>query len=271
MRSATAIKGNSRSIKMTNLVSTIDDCSLLAAIAGRRDPDAFAELYRRYETIAYCVSKNLTGNSDGAAKAVQDAMLQVWLFASKFQKGNNVRGWLLRIVAHSSFRVIRSRRSRQAREYQVSRSTTLPYGNPNGAADEFEKKEELGAMRRALNAISEIERKILTLYYAVGYSQLEISEELGIPQRTISMKLGKVLRKLKRSIELSGIAAAAPMLSFESLLAVLTSGPIPPAHLSKDTLSRLTEAHAYTKQISSVLSRKTSLTVGSLGPWAAGV
>src|SRR5438045_1678620 len=91
-----------------------DDAQLLAAIAQSRDQLAFDELLRREERDAFNVAHHITGRRDAAEEVVQDAMMRVWASAATYRGEGQVRGWLLRIVAHESIHLIRARKRKSA-------------------------------------------------------------------------------------------------------------------------------------------------------------
>lgn len=247
-----------------------DDAALLAAIAERRDREAFSELYARYERPAYNLARHLTGNDDRAAEAAQEAMLRVWTRAANFQADGNARGWILRIVARESLRTARKRRAESAEEgHDMDQHAQGTRGGATGAT-KLAQDEELDALRRSLDRLPEAYRRIVALYFGAGMSQREIGEELDVSQRTVSSQLEEALKRLRSMLTHAGVAAAAPLLGSESIFSALSTGHVPPAGLGEATLARLSDAPLNAGQVSRALSRKAAAASGSSALWIAG-
>lgn len=245
-----------------------DDAALLAAIAERRDREAFSELYARYEQPAYNLARHLTGNADRASEAVQEAMLRVWTRAPNFQADGNARGWILRIVARESLRTARKRRAETAEEgHDMDQHAQGIRGGAAGAT-KLAQDEELDALRRSLDRLPDAYRRIVALYYGAGMSQREIGEELDVSQRTVSSQLDEALKRLRSMLTHAGVAAAAPLLGSETLFSALSTGHVPPAGMGEATLARLSDAPV--GPASRALSRKAAAASGSSALWIAG-
>ncbi|MCK6473705.1 MAG: sigma-70 family RNA polymerase sigma factor [Planctomycetes bacterium] len=245
-----------------------EDAALLAAISERRDREAFAELYARYEQPAYNLARYLTSNDDRAAEAAQEAMLRVWTRAANFRPDGNAHGWIMRIVARESMRTARKRRAETAEEGQdMDHHAQGTRAGAAGAA-KLAQDEELDALRRSLERLPEAYRRIVALYYGAGMSQREIGEELDVSQRTVSTQLEEALKRLRSMLTHAGVAAAAPLLGTETIFSALSTGHVPPAGLGEATLARLSDAPV--SQISRALSRKAAAASGSSALWIAG-
>lgn len=247
-----------------------DDGTLLLAIAEDRDRGAFAELYGRYDRAAYNLAFQLTGNSDRAAEAVQEAMLRVWTRASTFKPDGNARGWILRIVARASLRTGRKRQVESREESCEMDMLAKPVPESAAGAKALVRSEELDALRRSLERLPQRYRQIVALYYGAGLSQREISIEMDVSQKTISTQLEEALRRLRTLLAQAGVAAAAPLLEPQAIVASIEGGYAPPPDLTEQILRQLSNAQAQAGQASRALSRKTGAMTGSTALWICG-
>ncbi|MCK6473058.1 MAG: sigma-70 family RNA polymerase sigma factor [Planctomycetes bacterium] len=221
----------------------IGEADLLEAIVQRKDREAFAELFRRFEIPAFRLAQHLTNRRELAEEAVQEAMLAVWFGAESFQPGSSVRKWILGIVAHRALKAARKDRKRHKdMDWERERRAARPDEPAPGA--EAEEHELLGRLRGMLGALPEIERQLVALYYGAGLTQEEIGEALALPQRTVSAKLKGSLDRLRKSLAGAGLAAAVPVLTDATLSDALSSGPKVPGGLLERTLARCEQPYA---------------------------
>src|SRR5437879_4171336 len=99
-------------------VEAAGDEPALIASAQRGDFDAFNELVRRYQTLAFNVAARILGDRDLAADAVQDSFLSAWEHLSGF-RGSSFRAWLLRIVTNRCYDRLRRQKVRQANSIEA--------------------------------------------------------------------------------------------------------------------------------------------------------
>lgn len=214
------------------------DASLLADVAERKDREAFSLLYERFGQAGFALAYRITGNSDEAEEAFQEAMLRVWLSAGNFDPRGNAKGWILKIVARESMDVARKRQRRsrlQEREAERERAVPGIRSHPALAGS----NELVQSLRGMVDRLPAKERHLLALYYSGGFSQDEIAEQLSISQRSVSYRIQQILANLRQSIEQAGLAAALPLLDGAALGDAMLGGPPLPAGLKGAIVARL--------------------------------
>ncbi|MCK6474024.1 MAG: RNA polymerase sigma factor [Planctomycetes bacterium] len=225
------------------------DDALLLAIAKKRDREAFAELYARFERPAFNLARCLTGDAGLAEEAVQEGMLRVWQSAGNFQAGGNARGWVLKIVAREALRA----RGKAKRRDSMEIKDPLTEEAAGAAAtrqsrDTTADGEVLDALRRHVAKLPDVQRQIVALYYGGGLTQEEIAQEMDLQQRAVSRRLHEALEALRGQLSKAGLTAAVPMLAVEGqgggLFAALTQGEAVPAGLRERVLERVRDAGA---------------------------
>lgn len=209
----------------TNAVTERDeDGELLAAVAERRDRAAFAQLVERHQQALFALAQYLAHDRARAEEAVQDALLQVWNRADRFEYlgPGSVRAWLLRVTANESIRAARSheREARRVKRAEAQRPPAEPDAPPGWA----ERRELLAALRAKLEELSGADRKMVALYYGVGLDQQSIAAQLDLSQQAVSHRLKRVLETLRESLTQGGFAAALPLLDTADLGGALHGG-----------------------------------------------
>lgn len=171
-----------------------EEAALLRATA-RGDERAFASLYDRYGPVLFGMLLRILRERTEAEDVLQEVFLQVWRRADGFDE---TRGraftWLVTLARSRAIDRLRATRTRE-RAAQASA----------GEADEFvadalvdvTRAEEGEAVRGALAAIPEEQRRALLLAYFEGLSQTEIAARLGQPLGTVKTRMRSGLSKLR--------------------------------------------------------------------------
>jgi RNA polymerase sigma-70 factor (ECF subfamily) len=207
------------------------DAELLAAIA-QQDREAFAELYDRHSQAAFSLSLNLTHNRALAEDSLQDAMLTVWKDAAQC-RAENVRGWILQIIANKSLRngrVLRSGKQREKRVGELRPVNTVFDGAP-------ENSELFAALQGKLGTLPSLDRQLIAMHFGAGMTQYEISSALSIPRTTIASRIEKVLGLLRGSLSQAGFAGV-PIADLMHQLPALSLQERAPALLRAKVLAK---------------------------------
>ncbi len=160
-------------------------------------PDVFSDLYEAHAVAALGLALRLTEDRALAEDAVQEAMLRVWRSAASLHFGN-VRGWVLRIVARESLRLMKSR---QREKKRAENATALRLVRIADSPCEIAERENAHVLLRSVMArLSVSERRLLSLHYEAGMSQRKMSAAIGAPQQSISYRLNHVMNRLRSEL-----------------------------------------------------------------------
>jgi RNA polymerase sigma-70 factor (ECF subfamily) len=175
------------------------DRAALGRISGG-ELAALEELYDRYKTMAYSIAYRITNDATLAEDVVQDAFLGAWRNAARYLEGRgSVKTWLLSIVHHRAIDAIRRRRPTSELpeiDAGLPEALTLPdvWGEVSANLD-------AESVRRALVALSDVQREALELAYFGGLTQQEIAERTGTPLGTVKSRMRLGLLAMRRSLE----------------------------------------------------------------------
>ncbi|MCK6470603.1 MAG: sigma-70 family RNA polymerase sigma factor [Planctomycetes bacterium] len=213
------------------------DAELLVRVAQARDRAAFETLYERYHGACFNLAMRITGSREHAEEAVQEAFLRVWRYAHTYQPGGEARSWIFRVLARASIaRMDAANRNARIKGSEMM-NDTIAHDEP--VAVRAERGEELAALRGAVDRLPRDERLLVALYYGAGFSQEECGKELGVPTRTVSDRLKRVLGGLREHLTQAGFAAAVPLLDAHGLGQALTHGPVPEARIFDGILAKI--------------------------------
>jgi RNA polymerase sigma-70 factor, ECF subfamily len=179
----------------------------LVARAQRGDADAYEELVRAYQGIAFRTAYLLAGSAADAEEAAQDGFVKAYRALWRFRAGAPFKPWLLRIVANEA----RNRRRSAGRRTALAlRAAQVPSGeaapSPEAALLDSERR---GQLLAALDRLSESDRDAIACRYFLDLSETETAAALGVRRGTVKSRLSRALDRLRAELEAAGDAGDA--------------------------------------------------------------
>lgn len=165
----------------------------------------FEELTRRYETELYRFLYGRTGNRETAEDVFQLTFFAVHQKCELFEEGRSFRPWLYRIAVNQMIDHRRKERRHQAVSLDADRSNDGQEGATLGAtlAEEgispnqsAEGSEEAAILREAIQLLPRVQREALQLVYFRGMTYRQAAEELNVPFKTVTTRLGAAKKRL---------------------------------------------------------------------------
>jgi RNA polymerase sigma factor (sigma-70 family) len=180
----------------------LDDTELVAR-AKRGELDAYEEIVRRHQSIAFRTAWVITGSAADAEEAAQDAFVKAHRALGRFRDGAPLRPWLLTIVANEARNRVKSagRRERLALRVAEERRPGGAVPSPEAALLDSERRDELLA---ALNELSESDREAIACRYFLELSEAETAAALGCPRGTVKSRLSRALGRMRERMEVAG-------------------------------------------------------------------
>jgi RNA polymerase sigma-70 factor, ECF subfamily len=176
--------------------------SELVARAKRGERDAYEQIVRRHQSIAFRTAWVITGSAADAEEAAQDAFVKAHRALGRFRDGAPLRPWLLTIVANEARNRVRSagRRERLTLRVAEERRPGDAVPSPEAALLDFEQREELLA---AVAQLPEPDRQAIACRYFLDLSEEETAAALGCPRGTVKSRLSRALGRLRERLEVA--------------------------------------------------------------------
>ncbi len=172
--------------------STPDDV-LIAEIVGRNEA-GLGEVFRRYAPAVAGLARRVLDDEALAQDVVQDVFVKLWEEPQRFDQTRGSMRTLLLTQAHGrAVDIIRTREARKRREGRVSHEPAPPQPEVDA---EFLGIAQAEAVREALLALPEGERRVLQLTYFEGHTYRAAAAILGLPEGTVKGRIRSSLRKL---------------------------------------------------------------------------
>jgi RNA polymerase sigma-70 factor, ECF subfamily len=184
----------------------------LAERVRLRDTAAFGALYDRYAPAVYALAARALGAAE-AEEIVQEVFLRLWQRAAQFDPTRSAFGaWFMAIARHRVFDELRRRG--QAQRLAVGGDVErLLARAPDPAVDpdiQVWRQDEAHAVRLALAALPDDQRRVLVLGYFAGFTQSAMADLLGWPLGTVKKRVRLGLQKLRRALAPLNESAVAP-------------------------------------------------------------
>lgn len=187
-------------LRMPAIWTTRSDGELLRC--ARSDPDAFAELYRRYEPIVIAFLARRTRDREQTADLMADTFAIALLNASRFRDtGDPAVGWLLGIARNQQ---LEAWRRTQTADRALQR---LGVERPVLTDASIERIGELSAGRltdqleRALARLPPGQRSAVEAVVVHDKPYADLAEHLGVPEATVRQRVSRGLARLRSTLE----------------------------------------------------------------------
>ena len=171
----------------------------LLGLAARGDQTAFAQFYDAARARAYGLAVRVVRNPSLADEVTQEAFLEIWRTASRFDpERGSAMSWLLTIVHRKAVDRVRSVDASRRRETNYQRTNHAVEHDPTAAAAQASM--EARRVRSALEALTQVQREALDLAYFKGYTHSEVATKLNLPLGTAKTRIRDGLIRLRDSL-----------------------------------------------------------------------
>lgn len=160
--------------------------SQLVKRARNGDADAFAELYSSVYKELYHIALCNLRNSEDAADAVSDTVLDAFASIKKLKNENAFKAWIVRILMAKI-------KKKQKEYYRDDDTQYISEVEPEVWESNFDGVEIL----EVISELEENERLVLSLSIVGGYKSDEIAKMLGGKPATIRSQLSRAKLKLR--------------------------------------------------------------------------
>jgi RNA polymerase sigma factor (sigma-70 family) len=170
----------------------------LVARAVKGDHQAYANLIRPHERVAYRVAAAITGWNADAEEATQNGFVKAYRSLHRFRAGAAFRPWLLRIVVNEAHNVLRAERRH---ERLGARAAEQHEAAIAGTDEAVLAREEVETVLSALGRLTEGDRLAVALRYFAELPDCEAAALTGTTQEAYRVRLVRARRRLQTLLE----------------------------------------------------------------------
>jgi len=162
------------------------------------DTRALEELYDRHSPMLYSLALRIVGRASDAEEVLQEAWLQAWRGADRFDAARGtVAAWLLTLARSRAIDRFRKQASRRRAETSVEIDPPRGGDEPPVQAAHRQLHERVTT---ALSTLTPQQRQVLELAYFSGLSQTEIASRVGAPLGTVKSWTRQALLRLREVV-----------------------------------------------------------------------
>ena len=178
--------------------------------AARRDPAAFAQLYRLYLPRIYAFAYRRTNGRDIAEDITSSTFERAFRTLDHFEWwGGGFGAWLFRIASNE----LADHYRRQGRSQSDRGQAALGALYSSASVDDVERVETgenaTEALLAALDNIPSRYQEAISLRYLSGLSHEEAADAMGISKPVMAVTLSRALKGLKKAMDKMGPEAPA--------------------------------------------------------------
>ena len=179
------------------------DLTDLLRRAARADESAFAALYDVTSRRVYGMVLRVVRDPAQAQEVTQEAYLETWRTASRFDpaKGSAI-SWLMTIAHRKGVDRVRSAEAASRRD--TSYHDTNITVEHDSTADAAETAFEARRVRTALKGLTTVQREAITLAYYGGYTHTEVATMLDLPVGTAKTRIRDGMIRLRDALGVGG-------------------------------------------------------------------
>ena len=164
----------------------------------QRDQQAFSYLYDNYAAALNAVVYRMVENKELSEDIMQEAFVKIWNnFTSYDKTKGRLFTWMLNLTRNLTIDTLRSKGYKKQIKISSDENSVSNLQDSNFGIEKFD---TLG-LAKQLSTLKADQRQIIDMAYFNGFTQDEISKELGIPLGTVKTKMRTAILSLRKSLE----------------------------------------------------------------------
>lgn len=169
----------------------------LLSLLITRDEKGFNYLYQNYSGALYGVIIRIVRYEVEANEVMQDVFVKIWNSVTSYdQNKGSLYTWMLNIARNSAIDRLKSKSFQNDLKNQ-----SIPDFVNDNAALSTEQKHEFHEVQKGVDTLRDDYKILINKAYFGGYTQEEISEELGIPLGTVKTRTRAALLELRNILK----------------------------------------------------------------------
>jgi len=184
-----------RAVGAADAAAAIEPLEDLLPRVARGDQAAFERLYDRISGPVHGLIRRVLRDPAQSEEVAQEVLVNVWRSAARFDRNQgSAMAWIMTMAHRRAVDRVRSEQSAADRVRRVGARHEPAYDE---VAEAVEIRLEREAVRRCLEALTQLQRESVDLAYYGGYSYREVAELLGVPLGTVKTRMRDGLIRLR--------------------------------------------------------------------------
>ncbi len=172
------------------------EIDLMVITAQQGNSKAFGVLYRHYLSPLVGFAHKLSGDSEIANDAVQDAWVKAAKNIRQLNDPRTFKSWIYRLVRWKTLDLLRSANKRNQR-LEVFDETSIADNQPSEKSEQNVANYDLSVVD-FIDSLPKVEKEMIHLFYIEDFRVAEIAAILNIPTGTVKSRLNRARNILKQ-------------------------------------------------------------------------
>lgn len=170
----------------------------LVAQLQNRNQQAFAYLYDNYAAALNGIIYRLVEDKELSEDILQEAFVKIW---NNFSSYDTTKGrlftWMLNLTRNLTIDTLRSKGYKKQSKISGDENSVSNLTDNSIVAEKFDAM----GIRKQLSNLKPEQRSIIDMAYFNGYTQDEISKEMGIPLGTVKTRMRSAILELRKMLQ----------------------------------------------------------------------
>ena len=170
----------------------------LILLLQARDQSAFSYLYDNYAAALNGVVFRFVEDEHLREDILQEAFIKIW---NNFSQYDSSKGrlftWIVNLTRNLTIDTLRSKGFKKQQKISTDENSVLNFQDSQHGIDKF----DYIGLRKQINTLKPEQKSIIDLAYFNGYTQEEISKEIGIPLGTVKTRMRTAILELRKIME----------------------------------------------------------------------
>ena len=164
----------------------------------QQDQVAFSYLYDNYAAALNTVICRMIDDHKLCEDVLQEAFLKIW---NNFNSYDKTKGrlftWMINLTRNLTIDTLRSKGYKKQSKIYSDENSVNNFSENTNAAEKFDAM----GIRKQLTFLKSEQKEIIDLAYFGGFTQDEISKQLGIPLGTVKTRMRAAILELRKILQ----------------------------------------------------------------------
>jgi len=170
----------------------------LVAGLQQKDQQVFSYLYDNYAPALNAVIYKMVEDRELSEDILQEAFVKIWNNFTSYDKNKGrLFTWMLNLTRNLTIDTLRSKSYKKQSKISGDENVVSNIRDNNSVIEKFD---SLGLVKQLENLKAD-QKQIIDMAYFSGFTQDEISKQLGIPLGTVKTKMRTAILELRKYIQ----------------------------------------------------------------------
>lgn len=170
----------------------------LISLLRKKDQKAFTYLYDNYSGALNGIIFRMVDNEHLREDILQEAFVKIW---NNFQQYDSSKGrlftWIANLTRNLTIDTLRSKGYKKQQKILSNENSVVTQEDKNYSAEQHD---GIGLTKR-IEKLKPEQKLVIDLAYFNGYTQDEISKEIGIPLGTVKTRMRSAIIELRKLMD----------------------------------------------------------------------